>query len=479
MNSIPLAVDLDGTLVRSDTLHEAALRALRDSPLALLKLPFWLWQGKAALKQRLAALASFDPAVLPYHQPLLDWLTAQRAQGRRLVLCTAADRSIADAIAAHLGIFDEVLASDGDTNLSGRRKAEALERRYGAGGFDYAGNAKVDLQVWRLARKAVVVNASGAVERKAKAVADVDRTFNSPRSGLAVLLRALRVHQWAKNLLLFITPLAAHRVPDAALLLQLLLAFVAFSLCASAVYIGNDLLDLDSDRQHPRKKARPFAAGHLPVVFGVLLAPVLLMLALLCALQVGAAFTGWLALYFALTCAYSLSLKRLVLVDCLVLALLYTLRIIAGAAAVDIPLSFWLLAFSAFVFLSLAFVKRYAELGVHLKHGRERAHGRGYLTSDAPLVQSLGIVSGYASALVLALYLNSDAVVLLYRTPELIWAAVPVHLFWISWVWLRAHRGQMHDDPLLFALRDRASLLAGVAFALVLAAGSRSWVVPW
>lgn len=479
MNSIPLAVDLDGTLVRSDTLHEAALRALRDSPLALLKLPLWLLQGKAAVKQELAALSDFDPATLPYNQPLLDWLTVQRAHGRKLVLCTAADRSIAEAIAAHLGIFDDVLASDGDTNLGGRSKAEALERRYGAGGFDYAGNAKVDLQVWRRARKAVVVNASGAVERQAKAIADVDQTFASPRAGLRVLLRALRVHQWAKNLLLFVAPLAAHLLPDADLSVRLLLAFVAFSLCASAVYIGNDLLDLDSDRMHPRKKARPFAAGHLPVAFGILIAPLLLVLALLCALPVGPVFTGWLLLYFVLTCAYSLGLKRLVLVDCLLLAMLYTLRVIAGAAAADIPLSFWLLAFSAFMFLSLAFVKRYAELAVQARHGRERAHGRGYLTSDAPLVQSLGIVSGYASALVLALYLNSDAVLRLYHTPQLIWCAVPVHLFWISRVWLKAHRGQMHDDPLLFALRDKTSLLAGAVFALVLLAGSRSWTLAW
>lgn len=479
LNSIPLAVDLDGTLVRSDTLYEAALRALREHPLALLKFPFWLLQGKARLKQRIAELSSFDPAALPYNQPLLDWLTVQHAHGRKLLLCTAADRSIAEAIAAHLGIFEEVLASDGDTNLSGKRKAEALERRYGAGGFDYAGNAKIDLQVWQRARHAVVVNASGAVERKARAIADVTHTFDTPRAGLAVALRALRMHQWAKNLLLFVAPLAGHLLPDADLSARLLLAFVAFSLCASAVYISNDLLDLDSDRLHPRKKARPFAAGHLPVGFGVLFAPLLLLAALLCALWVGPAFAVWLGLYFALTCAYSLGLKRLVLIDCLVLALLYTLRIIAGAAAADIPLSFWLLAFSAFMFLSLAFVKRYAELGVQAQHGRQRAHGRGYLTSDASLVQSLGIVSGYASALVLALYLNSESVVLLYHTPELIWCAVPVHLFWISWVWLKAHRGQMHDDPLLFALRDKTSLWTGAAFALVMLAGSRRWLAPW
>ncbi len=479
MNAIPLAVDLDGTLIRSDTLHEAALRVLREQPLGLLMLPFWLCHGKAVLKQRLATLAPVHPGSLPYNQPLLDWLNAQRAQGRRLLLCTASDRRTAEVIAAHLCIFDEVLASDGSTNLSGHSKAAALERRFGIHGFDYAGNARADLPVWQRARKAVVVNASAAVEREARAIAEVDRSFPAPRSGIGVLLRALRVHQWSKNLLLLVAPLAAHLLPNAERAAQLLLAFFAFGLCASAVYICNDLFDLDSDRLHPRKKARPFAAGQLPVLTGILLVPLLLSAALLCALLVAPAFLGWLLVYFSLTCAYSCGLKRLVLIDCLLLAMLYTLRIVAGAAAVDVSLSFWLLACSAFMFLSLAFVKRYAELQVQSTHRRDRVHGRGYLTSDAPLVQCLGVVSGYASVLVLALYLNSETVVQLYHTPELIWSAVPVHLFWLSWMWMKAHRGQMHDDPLLFALSDKASLFAGLAFALVLLTASRGWHSAW
>lgn len=475
MTRIPLAVDLDGTLIQTDTLHEAALRALRERPLSLLQLPLWLLQGRAVVKQRLAGLSRFDPTVLPYNQPLLDWLDTQRAAGRRLVLCTAADRSIAEAVAGHLGIFDDVLASDGETNLGGRRKADALERRFGKGGFDYAGNARTDLDVWRRARKAVVVNASGSVQQAAQAVADVDQVVPSPRTGLREWLRMLRVHQWAKNLLLFMAPLAAHLVPDAGLAAALMLAFLAFSLCASAVYVANDLFDLDSDRHHPRKRLRPFASGRVPVAVGVAVAPLLLGAAFLLASEVGIAFTGWLVVYFILTCAYSWGLKRLVIIDCLVLALLYTLRVIAGAAAAGIDLSFWLLAFSAFLFLSLAFVKRYAELEVQAGIGRERAHGRGYLTTDAPLVQSLGVMSGFASVVVLALYLNSEAVVRLYHSPEFMWCAVPIMLFWISWIWMKAHRGQMHDDPLLFALRDRASLVAGIMFFSVLLLGSRGW----
>jgi 4-hydroxybenzoate polyprenyltransferase/phosphoglycolate phosphatase-like HAD superfamily hydrolase len=474
LTSIPLAVDLDGTLVLTDTLHESALRAVREHPLVSLQMPLWLMQGKACLKQKLAGLTPFDPASLPYNPPLLQWLKDEHARGRKLVLCTAADRSFATAIADHLGIFDEVMASDGHTNLGSHRKAEALAERFGVGGFDYAGNASADLAVWQRARRAIVVNASAAVERAARAQSEVERVFEAPTP--AGLPRMLRMHQWLKNLLLVIAPLAAHIVPDAGFMLTMLLAFLAFSLCASAVYIANDLFDLDSDRRHPRKHARPFASGRVPVLHGVLLAPVLLVLAFTLASGVGSGFSAWLVCYFVLTCAYSWGLKRLAIVDCLVLAMLYTLRIIAGAEAAGIPLSFWLLAFAVFLFLSLAFVKRYAELGVQAQAGSERAHGRGYLTSDAPLVQNLGVTSGYASVLVLALYLNSDAVLKLYRSPQFMWCAVPVMLFWVSWVWLKAHRGQMHDDPLLFAVRDKSSLLAGAAFLLVLAIGSRGWV---
>ncbi len=473
MTPLPLAVDLDGTLVLTDTLHESALRAVREHPLAALRMPLWLMQGKAHLKQQLAGLTPFDPASLPYNQPLLQWLKAEHARGRKLVLCTAADRSFATAVADYLGIFDDVMASDGHTNLGSRHKAEALAERFGDGGFDYAGNASADLAVWARARQAIVVNAPASVERAARAQSEVERVFTPPAS--AGLPRMLRMHQWLKNLLRGIAPLAAHIVPDATFVITMLIAFVAFSLCASAVYIANDLFDLDSDRRHPRKHARPFASGSVPVLQGVLLVPVLLVLAFALANRVGDGFTAWLALYFVLTCAYSWGLKRLVIVDCLVLAMLYTLRIIAGAEAADIPLSFWLLAFAVFLFLSLAFVKRYAELSVQAQAGSERAHGRGYLTSDTPLVQSLGVTSGYASVLVLALYLNSDAVLRLYHSPQFMWCAVPVMLFWVSWVWLKAHRGQMHDDPLLFAVRDKASLLAGAAFLLVLAIGSRGW----
>lgn len=473
----PLVVDLDGTLIHTDMLHESALKVLRERPLATLWIPVWLSRGKAVVKQHLAARSEFNPATLPYNGALLDWLKIQKASGRKLVLCTASDQSIADAIADYLDLFDDVMASDGETNLSGIQKADALAQRFGDTGFVYAGNSHKDLPVWARASGAVVVNAAPGLSEKAHQICQVEQEFPAPQTTLMTWLRVIRAHQWLKNLLLFMPIIAAHQLSDAPTWVSLIIAFFAFSFCASSVYITNDLFDLESDRLHPRKRFRPFASGIIPAWQGVLLMPVLLAASLALALIVGTAFLAWLALYFFLTCAYSFGLKRLVLVDCLTLAMLYTLRIIAGAAAVNMDLSFWLLAEAVFLFLSLAFVKRYAELSMQSQNGEDKAHGRGYYISDAPLIQALGITSGYIAVLVLALYLNSEEVLLLYSSPALVWAAVPFMLFWISWMWMQANRGRMHDDPLVFAVKDKASLLAGLGFAIVLVMGTVGW--PW
>jgi len=474
-HSYPLVVDLDGTLLNTDTLHESALQLLRDKPASTLRIPAWLAQGKAHMKRQISSLTDLNVETLPYNHGFVAWLREQRAAGRRLVLCTATDRSIAEAIAGHLQLFDEVIATDGTVNLAGDRKADALEARFGAKGFDYAGNATPDLAVWARAREAVVVNAPRALVAIAQARFTVARVFERAEVGFGVWRRALRLHQWLKNLLLFMPLLAAHQLGNPQAWTTLAIAFLAFSLCASSVYLANDLLDLESDRLHPRKRARPFASGALPVWMGVALAPVLLAASLGLASLVGSAFLGWLSVYFVLTCWYSWVLKRLILVDCLTLAILYTLRVLAGGAAVGLALSFWLLAFSVFLFLSLAFVKRYAELELQRTSGRTKLHGRGYLTGDASLIQTMGITAGQASVLVLALYLNSDAVTKLYRHPEVIWGAVPVMLFWIHWMWMQAHRGRMHDDPLVFAVKDRTSLAAGACVAAVLAVGALAW----
>lgn len=473
---VPLVVDLDGTLIHTDMLHETALKVWREYPLTSLRMPLWLSRGKAALKQQLAHRTHFDAASLPYNETLVEWLLSEKQAGRSLVLCTASDQRIADGIASHLQLFDEVMASDGETNLSGPNKAAALVARFGERGFDYAGNSRKDLPVWAQARKAIVVNAPSGLAQQARTCTEVEREFpqplSSPSAWLWNWIKLIRVHQWLKNLLLFVPMIAAHEFDNPQAWSALLLAFFAFSLCASAVYITNDLLDLESDRLHPRKRLRPMARGFIPAWQGVLGVPLLLTVSALLAWHAGSEFFGWLVVYFVLTCSYSMGLKRLVLIDCLTLAMLYTLRIVAGAAAAGTDLTFWLLTESVFLFLSLAFVKRYAELTQQAPNSAGRVHGRGYYTSDAPLIQALGLTSGYIAVLVLALYLNSAGVSELYRNPLYVWAAIPCMLFWISWMWMQANRGQMHDDPLVFAVKDKASLIAGLGFASALILGA-------
>lgn len=477
MNLQPLVVDLDGTLIHTDMLHESVLDLMRKTPWDALRIPFWLSKGKAALKQVLAKRTEFDPQSLPYNIELMEWLKTQKSAGRTLILCTATEHSIASSIADHLGLFDEVMATEGATNLAGKNKAAALHERFGHEGFDYIGNSNTDLAVWKHARRAIVVNAPDELVKKAGACCEVERVFPLKASTLSTWARVLRVHQWLKNLLLFVPMFSAHELTQIDNWLSLIFAFFSFSFCASSVYIANDLLDLESDRLHPRKRKRPFAAGEVPISMGVRIVPVLLLMSYIFGSFVKGDFLLLLAGYFTLTVVYSFGLKRIVLLDCLTLAMLYTLRIIAGAIATTLSLTFWLLAFSVFLFLSLAFVKRYAELESQQSCGIQKIHGRGYYTTDAPMIQTFGITSGYAAVLVLAFYLNSESILKLYRTPELVWGSVPVMLFWINWIWIKAHRGLMHDDPLVFAVKDRGSLIAGALFALVLALGTIG--LPW
>jgi 4-hydroxybenzoate polyprenyltransferase len=467
-DGVPLVIDLDGTLLRTDSLYESALLLLRAAPHRVFSLPLWLAGGKARMKREIAQRVELDVVCLPYHDELLAWIAAERERGRRVVLATAADEKVAQAVSAHLGLFDEVIASDGAVNRSAQRKAALLVEKFGERGFDYAGNSRDDLPVWERARRAILVSAPDAVRRAAASRTEIGREFAGPRGGARAWIKALRLHQWLKNLLLFLPLLGAHQIFDPALLTRAIVGFFAFGFCASAVYIVNDLMDLESDRHHPRKRLRPFAAGVLSPLAGVAMAAALLVVAFAIAWWVAEAFLAWLGVYFAVTLAYTFWLKRKEIVDALSLAALYTLRIIAGGAAAGLAASFWLLAFSLFLFLSLAFVKRYSELRVMLAQGRDEAKGRGYRTDDLPLVQTLGVVAGFAAVLVLALYINGETVVMLYRRPEVMWLTVPILLYWITRVWIKAHRGLMHDDPVLFALKDRVSILSGAMFVAVM-----------
>jgi 4-hydroxybenzoate polyprenyltransferase len=422
----PLCVDLDGTLIRSDLLLESLLVLIKRNPLYVFYVPLWLLRGKSFFKAAVAARVSISPAALAYDRKLLDWLTMEHEGGRPLWLCTAvANEHLAGLVAAHLKMFAGVLA-DGN-------QAARLVEHFGAGRFEYCANTSSDLTTGTQVRAAV---------------------------------RALRPHQWAKNVLLFVPLLAAHRLADASALATAGLAFLAFCACASSVYVLNDLLDLEADRSHPRKSKRPFACGDLSIGVGLSMVPCLLAVAVAVALLLPPRFAEILATYFALTSAYSFYLKRFMLIDALALAGLYTLRIIAGAAAVDVPLSFWMLLFSVFLFLSLAFVKRFAELDTLRRHQGLHVVGRGYRVEDLSVLQSLGSAAGYLSVLVLALYINSPEIGVLYHRPKFVWVLCVLMLYWISRVWMMAQRGHMHDDPVVFALKDRQSLAIGLAAAI-------------
>lgn len=468
-NALPLCVDLDGTLTPVDTLHESLLTLAGRDPAALLRAGAALRHGRAAFKAVVADAAPVPAARLPWREDLLAWLRAQRAGGRRLVLVTAADRRTAEAVAAELDLFDEVIASDGQRNLSGNAKRDALIERYGRGGYDYAGNSSDDLPVWRDAHEAIAVDAPRRVLLRARLQGTLGQVFPRPARLLA-WLRAMRPHQWLKNLLVFLPVLLSHQFGNTGEMFASLAAFAAFCLCASSVYLLNDLFDLDADRQHPRKRRRPFAAGRLPAAKGVVVAVALLTIALLAAAAVGPALLLVLSIYYALTLAYSLHLKRQVVVDVLLLAALYTIRIVAGTAATGIEASFWLLAFSGFLFLSLAIVKRYAELESYRVAGGE-AHGRGYRVADLPTLGNMGVTSGFGAVIILALYVQSPQPQLLYGHAWALWLLCPLLLYWIMRMWFETQRGRMHDDPIVFALRDPPSrIVAVLALAILTAA---------
>ncbi|MGZ5085303.1 MAG: UbiA family prenyltransferase [Usitatibacter sp.] len=465
----PLCVDLDGTLVKTDMLMESLASAAKRAPHALLALPFWLLRGRPPLQRERARRALIDAATLPYDLNVVALLERERAAGRRIVLATAADETIARGVAAHLGLFDEVVASDGRRNMKREEKARELVRLSGEGGFDYVGGDAHDVPVWKHAREAYVV---GSEPRGLAALGKPVHRIERPGGLVAALARGMRAYQWSKNLLLFVPLVTAHVYLDPPSLAAAGLAFAAFCLVASAVYLANDLADLQDDRRHPTKRRRAIAAGDLPIAAALALVPALLLAAAAVSTLLPPAFAMLLVAYVVINLAYSITLKRVALLDVFVLAGLYTLRILAGAAAIGVPVSHWLLAFSLFAFLSLALAKRYVEVSHVASRDEARVEGRGYLARDGSLLAMLGTASGYLSVLVFALYLSSPQVMALYRSPAILWFACPPLLYWISRVWFLAHRGELHEDPLLFALRDPASYATGVLILVVMVAAT-------
>lgn len=465
----PLVVDLDGSLLKTDLLYECVLLLLRQKPKQFFHTVRWLGKGKAHLKTRLAEAVHLDSQLLPLHPGVVDVIEQARSQQRPIVIATASHADLAHAVARRLGNIAQVISTDESINMIGTVKRDALLTAFGEKGFDYVGDSSADLHVWPHARVAYAVHPSRRVWSKLKNSQPNAQLITEPRNAVRLWSKQLRLHQWAKNILLFVPMIAAHEFTQAQDWLLLLLAFVCFGLCASSVYVANDLLDVMDDRRHPSKSARPFASGNLSLLHGALVSPLLLILGVsLGGLLVSPSFGLVLAVYALVSSLYSFSLKKYAVIDVLTLAMLYTLRLTAGAVAVQLPLSFWMLAFSLFLFLSLAFCKRYAELlRVKPIDGEVKALGRGYVASDMGLISSMGVAAGYLSVLVVALYINDTATLKLYPDSRLIWLGCPILLFWISRVWLLTHRGQMEDDPVVFALTDRISLLCGVLFVLV------------
>lgn len=468
-----LAVDLDGTLVRGDTLWDSVCVMAGRRPASLLALPFWLIGGRARLKERAARQGEPDVERLPYREEVLSLVRERRAAGARVLLATAADQVMAYKVVKHLGLFDGVIASDGTRNMKGETKAEALRREMKGEPFDYVGDSDADLPLVGAAEGVWLVEPSGRLRQAAEDAGKLRGVLRERRGRLVPLLRLLRPHQWAKNLLVFVPVVAGHRLADLGAVASCFLAAACFSLAASAVYVLNDLFDLESDRAHPRKRRRPLASGEVPIPWAAALAPALLAAsAALAASTLSWSFLGLLGGYVALTTLYSAWLKRKVFIDALLLAALYSYRIFAGGEASGIPLSDWLIVFSMCLFLSLALAKRYCEMD-QLEEGADANKRRGYRAEDVALLRTLGPCAGWMAVLVLALYVSSEAT-MPYPRRRLLWLACPVLLYWLTRYWFLAQRRETHDDPVVFALKDGHSLLAGLAVALIVAAASLS-----
>lgn len=464
-----IVVDLDGTLIRTDLLVESFAHAVSRSPLRALGHLAELRHGKAALKAALAEAADLDVALLPYNQELIDWLNEERANGARLYLASAANERLVEAVADHLGIFAGCMGSTGSVNLSAQAKADRIRSDLGDKPFTYVGNSSDDLPVWRAASRCIAVNCPAPVQRRLHSFAPDAAIRQDPKKTLKNWVKLIRVRQYVKNALVAVPLFVSHQITIENIVTTLIAA-LAFSLCASSVYVMNDFMDVDADRRHPTKKKRPLASGAVPLMLAPPAAMLLLLAAFAIAVTINWEFVGVLAIYFALTTAYTLSLKRKMIIDSITLATLYTMRVFAGAAAIHITPSEWLLGFSLFIFSSLAFIKRYIELALRLDEGKHRKlSNRNYEVSDLSVVGAIAAACGFNAVTFLALYISSPAVHELYAHPQFLWFTCPVMMFWVGRNLLLAHRRMMDDDPVVFALTDKPSLICAAAMGVAVA----------
>ena len=454
--SKPLVVDLDGTLIFTDTLVESILRLIKQSPLNIFKILLWIFKGRSLLKSEVAMRSGIEPSLLPYHPDLLEYLQAEKKAGRKIILATAAHQSIADGVAEHLGIFDGVLATNSDVNLKGTAKLDAIRHRVGED-FVYAGDSSADIPIWQSASAAILVGVSPSLTQRMRNQVPIEKEFPKKSADFWMWIRALRIHQWLKNLLIFVPLLTAFSFTEFSAFATIGVAFLAFSFAASATYVVNDLWDLESDRAHPRKRLRPFASAAIPIFNGLAMTVLLLIVALLLAWGVSLAFFLVLILYILLTSIYSWMLKEYVLIDVLMLAILYTLRIFAGSVAIGVSTSSWLLAFSIFIFLSLALIKRCSELVSLGSSGGVVTRGRDYRVTDLVVLWPLGVGAALSSVVVFGLFITTPETQARYATPAMLWFVAVGLIYWLARLWIKTSRGEMHDDPVIYAVKDFGS----------------------
>jgi 4-hydroxybenzoate polyprenyltransferase/phosphoglycolate phosphatase-like HAD superfamily hydrolase len=466
-----IAVDLDGTLVRTDTLYESVFKLLQKNPLSIFQIIFWLLRGRSFLKSMLAERVRLSAKYLPYNEELISFLREKRSSGAKLVLATAAHQSIADSVAEHLGIFDRVIGTTESVNLKSELKLNALIDLVGSKNFTYAGDSSADLPIWKGCGSAITVGLTGPMKTAVQQTAKVRASFEWPKSGLKTWLKALRVHQWAKNVLIFVPLIMGFGFFDLAKVMGAALAFLSFSLVASGTYIANDLWDLENDRQHARKKKRPFACGSLSIVSGILIATLSIAIGFAIGFAVSAKFAALLLFYLVATTAYSLALKHYVLLDTISLSGLYTLRIFAGAIATGIAVSQWLLAFSVFFFVSLALIKRCSELLSLEKESRSATKGRDYRVGDLVVLWPLGVSSAVGSVILFGIFVNLPETRERYLSPSLLWLVALALVYWLGRLWIKTARGEMHDDPIVYAALNRGSVItvAGMLITVLLA----------
>jgi 4-hydroxybenzoate polyprenyltransferase len=464
-DNTPLILDIDGTLLKSDLLWESIAALAARHPFRALLIPLYVLRGRPALKHFLARESGLDVNEVPLSPTAMGLIGEAETEGRTVILASGSPQSMVDQMAERVGA-NEGWGTDRLRNLTGSSKLTKILEEHDS--FDYVGNSWVDIPMWKASRKAIAINPKRlAVWLGRRARPDLE-IMRDKRPAWRSWLRALRMHHWAKNTLIFLPALAAHLAPSADLATQLLAGFAAFCAMTSAVYLLNDIADLSSDRRHPEKHNRPLAAGEISISHSLVVAGVLAIGAAALAWYLSTRFAAVLGSYLVITTVYSVALKRKLMIDVIVLATLYTLRVIAGAALVDVPLSRWFLAFTVFLFLSLALVKRVAELHELREREGEKAAGRRYTVDDLNVLIGLGTAAAAASALVYCLYITSDDVLRLYARPDALWIGLPLFLYWIARLWALAGRGLVREDPVAFTLRDRGTYAVAIGFIVTL-----------